>query len=405
MKYQISEKQYSLILESLGVPDSVTEEAENLYDIFLKHFESIDEKSNKYNFNGEIDIVLGDKKKIVLDEYSLEIEIIEQEGYEGPPQIASMGMSHQFTFDPTILMKKTNESRIAEFTISFVVGEEWEPHQLYEEFVKNKDKKISGISHELKHKYDKQVKRIDLIGPDAEYDAIRTSPRFGIDVIDNKFRYYLYYTHLAEDLVRSTEVASLIKRKNISQSEFIKFLKNNETFKTLVEIKNFSFEEFVEEITKEMPKVDKVIESIGEDPKKMTDSEKIEKILQLIYINLSNTKIKSLNEFIGGPAGGLFTMFRMFGGQVPKEVENIEKVREKFFNHVSKFVGRPTDFIKFEVNRFRDVADKTIRKLSKLYAITHKNQTNESIINWDLHMKLMDKKYGKRKIDSKIINY
>ena len=90
---------------------------------------------------------------------------------------------------------------------------------------------------------------------------------------------------------------------------------------------------------------------------------------------------------------------------LPQTFNELFQAHKNFFNHVSKFVGRPTDFIKFEVNRFRDVADKTIRKLSKLYAITHKNQTNESIINWDLHMKLMDKKYGKRKIDTKIINY
>ena len=31
---------------------------------------------------------------------------------------------------------------------------------------------------------------------------------------------------------------------------------------------------------------------------------------------------------------------------------------------------------------------------------TDKEQTNESIINWDLHQQLMEKKYGKRKIDT-----
>jgi hypothetical protein len=45
-------------------------------NVFLKHFESITQKSNKYTFKGNIDVVLGDKKKIHLDGYSLVIEII-----------------------------------------------------------------------------------------------------------------------------------------------------------------------------------------------------------------------------------------------------------------------------------------------------------------------------------------
>ena len=41
-----------------------------------------------------------------------------------------------------------------------------------------------------------------------------------------------------------------------------------------------------------------------------------------------------------------------------------------------------------------------IKKIGKLYDMAaDKEQTNESIINWDLHQKMMEKKYGKKKID------
>jgi hypothetical protein len=41
-----------------------------------------------------------------------------------------------------------------------------------------------------------------------------------------------------------------------------------------------------------------------------------------------------------------------------------------------------------------------LKKLSKLYSIAKDDDVNESIQNWDLHQKLMEKKYGKRKIDT-----
>jgi hypothetical protein len=399
MKYIISKEQYNLISEALGVLDSILGAAEELYDIFLKDLSSITKKSNKYQFAGKIDVILGDKKKVVLNGYELDVEVTNIDEFEGPPQIGTMGMSQNIVFDKKIMMKKIDESNVAEFSISFIAGDEWEPHQLYEYFSKDRDFQVSVLAHELKHKYDKQANLIGLIGPDAEYHALRSVPKFGIDVIDNKFMYYLYYTQLAEDLVRTTEVASRIKSKNISQSEFIDFLRKNETFQTLVEIKNFTLEKFINGIMKEMPKVDEIIRMFGDDPNVMDTTDKVREILNIVQINLINQKIDTFNEFVGSPTTNIMNMFRMFGGNVPKEYEEVEKVKENFYNYVTKFEGRPLDFFKQEFNRFNTVSNKTIRKLSKLYAMTHKKPTNESIINWNLHMKLMEKKYGKKKIE------
>lgn len=402
MKIIISEEQYNFISEALGVPDSILDAAEELYDIFLKDLSSITKKSNRYQFDGKINIVLGDKKKVVLNGYELDVDVTTLDEFEGPPQIGTMGMYQNFVFDEKILMKKIDESSVAEFSISFVAGDEWEPHQLYEYFSRDRDFQVSVLAHELKHKYDKQVNLIGLIGPDAEYHASRSVPKFGIDVIDNKFMYYLYYTQLAEDLVRTTEVASRLKSKNISQSEFIDFLRKNETFQTLVEIKNFTLEKFINEIIKEMPKVDEIIRMFGDDPNEMDTTDKVVEILNLIQINLANQKIDAFNDFVGGPTTNVVNMFRMFGGNIPKEDENVKKVKENFYNYVTKFEGRPLDFFKQEFSRFNTISNKTIRKLSKLYAMTHKKPTNESIIDWNLHMKLMEKKNGKKKIESNL---
>jgi hypothetical protein len=48
-------------------------------------------------------------------------------------------------------------------------------------------------------------------------------------------------------------------------------------------------------------------------------------------------------------------------------------------------------------------ANKMLKKISKLYAMAKDDtQVTESILNWDLHQKLMEKKRGKRRIDTEI---
>jgi hypothetical protein len=43
-----------------------------------------------------------------------------------------------------------------------------------------------------------------------------------------------------------------------------------------------------------------------------------------------------------------------------------------------------------------------LKKIGKLYAMAKDDDpVNESIINWELHQKLMEKKYGKRPILTK----
>lgn len=44
-----------------------------------------------------------------------------------------------------------------------------------------------------------------------------------------------------------------------------------------------------------------------------------------------------------------------------------------------------------------------IKKIGKLYDMAKDNdEMNESIINWDLHQQLMEKKYGRRKIETEL---
>jgi hypothetical protein len=400
MKIIVTKEQHEVINEALGVPNSILEAAEDLYGVFADNLRSITDKEREYDFQGDLDIVLGDKKKIRIDEYNLKIEVNEDEDFTSKVAIASMGMGQQFRFDRDIMMKTTAQSTTADFSITYIVLPEWEPKDLYEEFIRDRDRTIGSLAHELKHKYDKQVKPIDLIGKDAEYAAIERLPPFLIPEVDEKFVRYIYFTDIAEDLVRSTEVASNIRSKGIKKSEFREFLKNNKTFQNLVEIKNFTFEKLIRGIYNNIDTVDMIFDKIDVDTDGMSTKDKVKKFLTIIYVNIANLKLEVFSDYVSD-SEDLFKQFlRSMGSSFPED-DKVDKILLNFQKHVIKYKDNPLQFFKSEIDRFHKVSDQTMRKISKLYAMAKDDiKMNESIIDWELHKKLVQKKYGERPIET-----
>ena len=220
MKIIISENQLRLLNEALGVPDNILEAADKLYDVVINNLKTINTTENEYNFDGRFIIVIGDKKKVVLNSYTLKIVTQEIPNEEGVLDITSMAMGARFAFNRDKFLKEIEPSGTVDLTITFAVGENWEPNQLYEKLEEEQDEQVASLAHELKHKYDKQVKIFSKVGSDAKYQATQQRGTFAIPVIDNLFYRYMYFIHAAENLVRPTEVAYSMKRKNITNSKF-----------------------------------------------------------------------------------------------------------------------------------------------------------------------------------------
>jgi hypothetical protein len=406
----ITKNQLKLITEALGVPDYILDAAEMLYDVVEQDIKTINTIQDKYTFDGDINFELGDNKKIKIDSYELIIEIEEIEDKEGVLDIISMGMGGSFFFNRDSYMKENEPSTTLELTITFAVGENWTPEGLIQKMEEEKDEHMASLAHEIKHKYDKQSKKFGLIGADAEYHATQRRGTFGIPVLDRVFFRYLYYVSGIENLVRPTEVALAMKRKNITKSKFKKFLENNRVFNELVEIKNFTFDKFIGELKEQEERVDALIKHIGEDPSNMTIDEKINKVLEVAYVDLVNNKMEifmtmtehSMDDMIkfGSQLGILPSGLGLEG-----KLEGIQKtdaIRQKFLNYAMKYEKNPTKFFEDEIEKFQYVANKMLKKISKLYAMAKEDeQVSESIINWELHRQIMEKKYGKRKIETK----
>jgi hypothetical protein len=322
------------------------------------------------------------------------------DSFDETAKVASMAMGQQFKFDRTIYMKRTKETTTANFAITYVVSSDWTPNELYDEFYSDKDEHISSLAHELKHFYDKQVKPIDLVGHDVDYQATQQSPRFGIPVIDEKFLRFLYYATMAESLVRPTEVASSLRTKKITKSQFKEFLKQNRTYQSLMELKNFTYEQLIEGLYNNMDRIDEIMEMTGSNPNSMTEQEKVDNLLKLVYVNLGNSKIRLFDQYT--EEKGLFALMNLFGNMGGND-EQMDKIRKQFIKYILKYEKNPKQFFKDEIRKFQMVADKMIRKIAKLYDMAKDDApVSESIIDWDLHAKLMKQKYGKIHFETEI---
>jgi len=395
----ITEKQMDLIVkkllsEAVGVPNNILESGKQLYDLISDELKNITSKEEKYEFELEdVEIIVSD---INFDKINLDISVEEIEDFPfDTPKIASMGVGNEFRFDEGVMLQVNAKSSTIDIHINFVVPEEWEPGDLYNEFINDKLHTISVMSHEIMHRFHRQKQTHELIGDTAVYNVFASNNlKFGIPVI-NEFMRYSYYIQYSENIVRPTEVASRMTQKGIKKEDFHDFINNDEVFVELKEIRDFSYDYLIGKLYDEMKYVDRLLEHIDEDPTQMSDEEKIKSVLELAYINLVNLKVENFDNYFYDATEKLRNLFGL-----DDKNEGKEKIRRNFVNHVSKYQNREMDFFKDECERFNYVSTKLMKKISKIYSLipNEKGQTNESILDWELHQKLMEKRYGKRPV-------
>jgi len=403
MKIILTENQYKVLNEALGVPEGILDSASELYEIVRYFIKGIYDKREEYVFNRSVDLTIDDYH---IDSLDLHVNVEHIPEYEGKPEIAGMGMGQNFTYDKKVQLKVQILDKEIELHITFIVGDEWETEDLYEKFTRDRVETESTLAHELKHKYDKQKKQTDLIGNDAQYQTYsKGNIRTGIPEFDLKFMRYNYFMQAAESLVRPTELASRMRQMKITKSQFLNFLKEDKAFKEMMDIRDYSFEKFVDGLKEQMDRVDRVLDHIGEYNENMSEDEKIEIILKLLYMNLVNTKVEFFDKMTSTPFDSIRSLFNQtFGGGIlgrDEDEENLEKVRHKFINYLTKYEKNPIMFFKDRCEQLSYDANNIIKRIGKLYAMAEDDQPmNESIINWELHQQLMEKKYGRRKIET-----
>jgi hypothetical protein len=399
MKIIITKSQLKLITEAVGVPEGIIQAGETLYEIVSNELKKINSKEEEYEFNIFENIIVSD---ITFTKINIKIMVEEIDEYDGKPLIASMGARNTFRFDEGVMLQFNHISRTINLQINFIVSKDWDETELYQTFIEDEIKTKSIMSHEVMHRFQKQKQRNELIGRTADYQAYSSGKlNFGIPVLD-KFMRFSYFIQTAENVVRAPEIASRMIQKGVKKEDFLDFINNDEVFVELKEIRDFSYDYLIGKLYDEMKYVDRLLEHIDEDPTQMSDEEKIKSVLELVYVNLANLKSDIFDNYFYTASEKLRNLFgdnnkNLFGDN--KNL-NKEKVRNNFNNHITKYRNREMDFFKDECERFNYVSTKLMKKISKIYSLIpdEKGQTNESILDWELHQKLMEKRYGKRPI-------
>jgi hypothetical protein len=405
-KIIITEKQMDLMVtqllsEAVGVPKNIIESASELYEIVLSQIKNLDRHDTKQEFYEEdLNLSISD---YIIDELDLTVTIDEIDGYDGPVVMASAGVSNDFTFDRDVLMKVNYKDNSIDLYLNFISPESgWEPQEVYQFFIEDKVNLISILAHEMKHKFDKQKKLADLIGSDADYQSYSSSGlEFGIPII-NEFMRYSYFIQGVENLVRPTEMATRMKLNGITRDKFRDFFENDTVIVELKQIRNFSYDYLIEKLKEQMDRVDGLLSHANVPYETMNEDEKIEVVMDIVYVNLLSAKKDNFDRMTSDGNEMRRSLMRILGRGNDDQDEGFDSVRNKFLNHISKYQNNVHKFFVDECERFNYEATKLIKKISKIYSLIpgDDEQTNESIINWELHQKLMEKRYGKRKIET-----
>jgi hypothetical protein len=362
-----------VLKEAVGVPDNIVETAEQIYQQIVDKIKDTDityEENLYFNLTGNYQISDYKFKKI-----DLVVELVKTDKVD---RATIVGMSFVFkAYLDNLTLKQVHQPTKNEIKLSITIGvpEEDDFFSIQELFKGKKQIIITSLSHELMHAYEMYKKKISSPQSRASYEAYK-NVRFGIEPID-KFLHNLYFIHSIENVVRPTEIAADLKQENIDRSKFLEFLKNNRVYSILKKINNFTYEGFKEELLEHADTIRLRLDQSGLDDIPEDDKELVEKILDLLMVNIINAKASAFRD-------ELTTDFieQLFGFNSRKEevFNNYLKKIQKYDNY--------NDFFKNEEKMFKTISGRLMKKIHKLYSLLKDKSMNESIIDWELHHKL-----------------
>lgn len=359
---------HKMIVESMGVPNGIVEVAENLYNEFVDSMNSVTEKMNFYPIELHVDYKIADLniKQVDINLKIEEFKELSQNDFE----ILQYSVSIKFKRTGKEKIPITNDFTKPSIKIRIGASENWELPKLIE-FIKNKKNVfISSLTHELMHIYDAYKYPYDDARKRADYSAYQNL-YFGIKPIDD-LMHLLYFIHSIENVVRPSELSADIKLNKVSQKKFLEFLQNYETYVNLDKARKFSYNGLKKELKDYISEIDKLSNHIGTSFGE-TDEEKIEEVLRIVWVNIIN---ETGDKYLDMVSSNILSKVLGVSEENPKWAQ-------KYLRKLTKHDNAQDFFADIE-KKFKFVSNKMIKKISKLYAMTH---TNESIVNWELYHK------------------
>lgn len=306
------------------------------------------------------------------------------------PSLAFMGMGVESKRDYvdkkfTTKNKEPNPEMNMQIDIGMPSSYTTPVSQVLDFFKKEKTKLVGSFAHEMKHFYDEYKDKSGYKAVDrTKYDAA-VQLGFGPVKPINDLLYKIYFITNIESLVRPSEFAAELETSGVTKEEFYEFLVKSRLFGQLKEIRDWTYEGFREDLKNYIPQIKDVLNQIGDPPNPdASDDEIIDKILEIFLYNMYETQSSRLYRFIESQYGGDDFFARLMGYQTPLDDEG-QKQFEDQLKIIKKFGNNFEGYLKQEQKFFNMNADKIIKKIAKLYALTpdSKGVTEHIVINPD----------------------
>lgn len=163
------------------------------------------------------------------------------------------------------------------------------------------------------------------------------------------FLHNIYFIHNIENLVRPVEVVSLMRSGKINREGFYDFLLNNDTYKKLKQISNFSYEKLREDLKQESDNIRNFLINLRHPNVRQfkTDDQLVDELLRIVYINLTSRSLDTAKEMMTtnsieqllGFSGIKDEMFSNMVKKFTKFEDNIEGFY-RYEERNMKYVGR-----------------------------------------------------------------
>ena len=256
MKFIILESQYNRIFEAemeeaVGVPEHIIPTS---IKIFKKLMAELSDKKGslqklekeKLILNGMFPIGDITVRKIIVDFSFREIPDLQELDFIGATQRSLSRLLPNFVF------KTANKKSEIEIGFQIAVPNNSKVKDLISFLNEKKNSVITTLSHEIQHSYFGKKSKYEPVVRRSGYEALT---KFSFAMIEplNDFLFHAYYIHEIENIVRPTELATMMELEGVTRSQFLDFLKKTDAYGHLNDIRNFTYEKLRKDLERYSP--------------------------------------------------------------------------------------------------------------------------------------------------------
>ena len=371
--------------EAVGVPENITTVSKKLYDKLIAKISDI------ISMGYDLAYLENEIITIFLNEYVSDMRIDSVDFkfkflVNNQIQYVAFENVNQFRIDDDNLYAEYKEFE-GEIILNIIIEitPDSDINDLKKYLTDNSNKITSILAHEIKHSFDKFKRKIHNLKATAEYDVV-SERGFGIHPIDRIVR-TIYFMNEAENLVRPSELYSRIEASNIKRGDFYNFFMSDELIENLYEIKNYSFEKFIDDMETHIDECKEFLKMIKSYNKNMSDEDVINHTLNIVYVNIVNWNTDVLQNYLDiGGTRDLLNSILHGKNTAEKKVKFLMSYQQS----LTRYKDNPIDFFKKEIKKSTILAGKMIKKLSKLFSMVNESKKH-SISNFELYQKLYKK--------------